>query len=252
MDKYDYKNIKYPLYFGGYEFYLKKGKVKFRKVYARHSREALLYSPQLEPVRKSNEEMVRMSQFNKVFRKTLLKVMVVKSPHFHSHVMRLLGALQALDLWSALGERSLHEALKHPSFGAVLNDFDYTPHSMLWRGAVEEAFAVDSGGGFCFLPERIAYEALACYLSLRVGIGEVVFDFKTLTYRQKVQMFDLSFYDTEGRYFRKELTVEQATEVHFWVYGVFVVPEYDYKLKRSTQVKHLQWLGVKVLPKGRV
>ncbi|MFO7744656.1 MAG: hypothetical protein R6V36_04640 [Psychroflexus sp.] len=248
MSFHHFKPSQLPFTYQGYEFYEADGKVCFRRSYQRPSGDDLRYNEAFANVRKSNTEFAYIAEINRHFRLALAPLFRISIPYFHSYVQQLFVKLNQFDLKHDLGHKRLDEALKHPEFYKVFKEFNFSPNAGSWVEALQPGLRFNSSQGCLeLLPNLVNYDLLFECVRLDFVIGEVIFDFKTHSFTSNFQQRSVAIHDLEGFTFYPRFETPEAPKLHFIVYSVFAVPDYDYTRKRSKQTEPLLYVNLIVL-----
>ena len=248
MSFHHFKPSQLPFTYQGYEFYKADGKVCFRRDFQRPSRDDLKYNKAFANVRKSNTEFTYIVEISKDFRLALAPLFRISIPYFHSYIQQLFVKLNQFDLKHDLGHKRLDEALKHPEFYKFFREFNFSPNVGSWIEALQSGLRLNpSHGCLELLPKQVNYDFLFEYIRIDFVIGEVIFDFKTHSFTSNFIQRSLAIHDLEGFTFHPQFKTPETPKLHFLVYSVFAVPDYDYTRKRSKQVEPLLHVDLIVL-----
>jgi hypothetical protein len=248
MSFHHFKPSQLPFTYQGYEFYKADGKVCFRRDFQRPSRDDLKYNEAFVNVRKSNAEFTYIAEINKDFRLALAPLFRISIPYFHSYIQRLFVKLNQFDLKHDLGHKRLDKALKHPEFYKFFREFNFSPNAGSWVEALKQGLQFNSSQRCLeLLPNLVNYDLLFECVRLDFVIGEVIFDFKTHSFTSNFIQRSLAIHDLEGFTFHPQFKTPETPKLHFLVYSVFAVPDYDYTRKRSKQVEPLLYVDLTIL-----
>ena len=241
----DVRYEKLPFRWNGYEFYRKKGIIRVRQYFDRHTREALLYDPELENVRKSNREFAICSTTSKIFRLSIAPALLLQLPYFHSRLNGLFRQLLNYDLTHALGDRKFSSALYHPDFLKDLAHFSYSPKADYWLTDVIPAISINRATGSLEVDtSMIDFDALEKFIRFEIVVGELLFEWEKPDYSHSFTGFHVYYHDQRSYRFEPEFQVTSRTQTHFYIAGILAQPDFDLSRKRSTQIE--EYLGLKV------
>ena len=240
----DVRYEKLPFEWNGYEFYRKKGIIRVRKYFERHSREDLLNDPRLENVRKSNRAFGGCARLAKLFRESISPALMLKIPHLHSRLNGLFRQLLDLDLTQPLGKRTFSHALYNRFFLSYLQQFTFSPKADYWLADVVRAIAIDpSNGVLTFDTAAIDFDALEKFIHFEVVLGEVLFDWEKQDYSHSFTGFRVYYHENRIYRLEPEFQVTSRTQTHFYMAGILAQPDFDLSRKRNRQIE--EYLGLK-------
>ena len=241
----DVRYEKLPFTWNGYEFYRKKGIIRVRQYFDRHSREALLHDPKLENVRKSNREFALCSTTAKLFRLSIAPALQLQLPYFHSRLNGFFRRLLNYDLTHVLGERDFSSALYHPDFLKDLAHFSYSPKANYWLTDVIPAISINkTTNSLEFDTSKIDFDALEKFIRFEVVVGEVLFDWEKLDYSHSFTGFRVYYHEQQSYQLEPEFAPTSRTQTHFYIAGILAQPDFDLSRKRNKQIE--EYLGLKV------
>ena len=170
--------------YNGINYYIQDGKQRQRKAGGGFTTESIKNNPNMQGIRKGNEEWALCSKFNRGFKEALFPFFnELKDGTLHSRLMKLFMQIRTFDE-APEGERTVGNGLCSDVGKKLLREFKYTA-GLDARGILGPAFNFDAKTGtlkaVAFDPERLRFPKGNTHFSINYGVLE--YDLKRNSFR---------------------------------------------------------------------